>query len=121
MKYLLFVPLVMLAAASASAMTPETEAYLRKIGLDPQSAQVRGIASDAVKSESGTVITLDSLAAETEKTAVLRFVTTRNFVKAYLKNPKTPWPPADKYDLTYFSAAEVDQILNKLQEPFRLA
>lgn len=121
MKSLLFVPLVMLVAASASAMNPATEAFLRELKIDPQSAQVRAVAADVIKSDSGEDISLDSLAAKRDEPSVRRFITTRNFVKAYLKNPKTPWPAADKYDLTYFSANEVDSILSKLQEPFRLA
>lgn len=83
----LMVALVVAAgfAVPAQALSPETEAFLRKAGLDPASEAVR------IAEEDGTIVTmyrddekrisLESLAKEGAKNGIKSFVATRAFIR----------------------------------------
>jgi hypothetical protein len=121
MRHALFVALALLAAVSAKALNPATEAFLTEIKIDPKSADVQAIAGDVVITEDGTEVSLDSLAAVRDIAGTQRFVATRKFVKAYMKNTKTPFPDRKVYDTAYLNEDEVTFILASLKKPFKLA
>ena len=122
MRHALFVALALLAASTASALKPATEAYLTEQGYDPKSAEITSIAEDVVTAKDGTVYSLDTLAADRDKIGTRAFVTTRNFVKKYMADTKTPFP-ADKkqYQTVFLQPSEVSFILAALKQPFKLA
>ncbi|UPT73134.1 MAG: hypothetical protein M0D55_14720 [Elusimicrobiota bacterium] len=119
MKKFLFVALAMIAAASASAMNPATETFLKEIGLDPQSAEIQAVQADSVTTKTGVVKTLDSLAAKRDEDGLRRFVATRNFVQQFRQNPRTKFPPAELYDTSLLTPGEVSYILAELKKPWR--
>lgn len=107
-------------AAAASAMTPETEQYLRSIGSNPQSPDV--IAID----EEGPVTTsrngdpeeysLDILAAAKKKNGILAFITTRTFIRNLKKNFSGTSIPKSQYDPLYLTGTEKGLVGRKFVE-----
>lgn len=97
-------------AASASAMTPETEQYLGSIGLDPASNDV--VAVDA----EGPVLTsydgdaseysLDILAAQKKKNGISSFIGTRTFIRQLKANFAGTSIPKTNYDPMYLTPEE---------------
>lgn len=122
MRHALFAALALLAATSASAaLSPATEAFLQEIGYNVQSPEIALIADDTITTKSGLVVTLNTLAAKRDEVGVRRFVVTRNFVKAYMKDTQTPFPDREFYYTTYLKSNEVSFILAALKKPFTLA
>ncbi|MEP7029487.1 MAG: hypothetical protein ABI830_00985, partial [Pseudolabrys sp.] len=58
-------------------------------------------------------VTLDTLAADRDRTMVKRFIVTRNFVRQYRDNPKLPFPSPLDYSDQYFTNEEVDFFLTR--------
>lgn len=85
MRPLLVAVIVVASVSAASALSPQSEAYLRQIGLDPAAADVRAADAD------GTIQTtykgdlaeysLESLASSRKRNGTIAFVTTRNFIR----------------------------------------
>lgn len=98
--------------ALASALTPETDAFLQSLGYAQNSPEVTRVAADSVNGR-----TLDSLAAKHDEDGVRRFITTRNFIHRYMKDPSTPFP-THYYDVAYLSASEQDFIFNQIAAGF---
>ena len=94
------------AAGLAAELQPDTIAYLVKIGFDPKSPMITQIIGDKVGN-----FTLDSLAADRDRSEVRRFIITRNFVRQYKVNPDLPFPSPLDYNDRYFSSEEVDFFL----------
>lgn len=120
MKSLLAALAVTVALASPSfALSPEAEAFLRGIGLDPDSASVR--AAD----QEGTIDTtfrgdpvsfsLESLAHGKKKNGALAFVATREFIKKLASKPSTPFPKP-YYDGMYLYPAERLVVAQKIAD-----
>lgn len=119
MKPLLFALAVSaVIAAPARAMTPETETFLRKAGLDPASAAVRaadaeGPVSTVYQGDEKTY-SLDSLARDGAKNGIKAFVATRDFIRKLKANfAGTPAPTAG-YDGLYLTTEERKLALKKL-------
>jgi hypothetical protein len=121
MRHALFVAFALFAATSASALEPATAAYLTKQGYDPQSEEITRISQDVITAKDGTAYSLDTLAADGDKTGTRAFVTTRNFIKAYMKDTKTPFPKREVYQTVYLKPNEVSFILAALKKSFKLA
>ena len=122
MRHALFVALALLAATTASALKPATEAYLVEQGYDPKSEEITAIAEDIVTSKKGVVYSLDTLAADRDKMGMRAFVTTRNFVKKYMQDTRTPFPSdRQQYQTVFLKPDEVSFILAALKKPFSLA
>ena len=102
------ISMALLAAAPVLAeLAPATSGYLKEIGLDPQSHEIESMANEAVTMRSGGVASIDELAKQKKsKREILRFVSTRRFVKAYRENPNTRLPAADDYDAVYVTDEE---------------
>lgn len=111
---LAFAALALLAAASASAMTPETESFLKKVGADPRSTPVLAVAADTVTTQSGEVITLDALAAKRDETAVKSFLVTRDFLRAFKEDSNIEFPDDELYSIVYLTVQERAYIAKKL-------
>jgi len=107
----------LLAAAPASAApAPETQSYLRELGLDPASQSVLAVSTDAVTAVNGEVYTLDSLAAKRDEKGVRAFLVTRGFVHAFRADPAVQFPDDERYDIKYQSVEERRYIARKLME-----
>jgi hypothetical protein len=108
-----FIALIFASALSATALAaelqPQSIAFLVELGIDPKSPQVTGTVNDQVGDKS-----LNSLAAIRDRDGVQRFIATRNFARAYLKDMKTPFPPSHLYSTLYLKPDEVTQ-MRKLQ------
>lgn len=90
------------AAASAAELQPKSIAFLIELGFDPKSPKITDIVNDQVGERN-----LDNMAAERDKDGVKRFIATRNFVRQYRKNTKTPFPSREFYETRYLTAEEV--------------
>lgn len=118
MKPLAFAVLAVgLFSASASAMTPETAAYLRSIGLDPESADVVAVDSEGPVMTSydgdASEFSLDSLAAQKKKNGISSFIGTRTFIRRLKENfAGTPIPKVN-YDPMYLTPEERGQVGRK--------
>jgi hypothetical protein len=97
------------AAALAAELQPQSIAFLVELGIDPKSPKVTGIINDQVRDKN-----LNSLAAIRDRDGVQRFIATRNFVHAYVKDMKTPFPPSHLYSNLYLTPEEVTT-MRKLQ------
>ena len=95
----LIIGFIVVAGLTATAMAqvkPETAAFLREVGIDPDSPTVLAIANDKVGDE-----TLDTLAADRAKRDVKKFIATRNYLRDFHKTGTTDFPPDyDADDLT---------------------
>lgn len=106
------------AAAQPKPLLPATEAFLKELGIDPRSPEVRAISGDSVASKSGKVYTLDSLGAKRDETGVKSFVATRVFIRAFRKNPETEFPADELYNILYLTSEEKAYISKKLLAAF---
>lgn len=113
------ISVVLLAALPVLAdLAPSTGGYLKEIGLDPQSPEIESVANEIVAMRNGGVASLDELAKQKKsKQEILRFVSTRRFVKAYRENPNTRLPAADDYDAAFVT----DEEKTIIQPAFRRA
>ena len=105
-------------AAPARALTPETEAFIRKAGLDPASAAVqladKDGTIDTVYQDDEKHFSLDSLAKDGAKNGLKAFVATRSFIHALKKDFNgTPVPKAG-YDGLYLTIDERKLALSKI-------
>jgi hypothetical protein len=89
------------AAPVCAGLNPEASAFLQELGLDATSPEVVAVADDNIDGK-----TLAKIAAKRDEMGVKRFIATRTFAHAFLKDPKTPFPPADVYDIYYLSKEE---------------
>lgn len=105
-------------AAPAQALSPETEAFIRNVGLDPASASVRqadeeGPVSTVYQGDQ-KVYSLDSLARDGAKNGLKAFVSTREFIRKLKVNfAGTPVPSAG-YDGLYLTVEERKLALRKI-------
>jgi hypothetical protein len=99
---------LLISAASAFAgLSPKTVEYLQTIGIDPHASDIAAVASDTVLMRSGAIASLDELAKHKKpKAEILRFVSTRRFVKAYLQDQNTRLPATDNYNAAYLTDEE---------------
>lgn len=121
MKSLALVLLVSAAlAAPARALSPTAKDFVRKAGLDPESAAVRAADAD------GTITTVyqgdekkysvESLALEGAKNGLKAFVATRGFIrKLNADYAGTPFPTSG-YDGLYLTVKERKLALRKMVE-----
>lgn len=118
MKIILAALIAVVALASPSfALSPEAEAFLKGIGLDPASESVRaaekeGTISTTFRGDSAS-FSLESLALEKKKNGVMAFITTRAFIKKLAANPKTAFPKTG-YDGMYLTKDERDLVADKI-------
>jgi hypothetical protein len=116
MKSLIVSLFVVAMALPAAALTPETEAYLKSIGLDPASEDVRlaeqaGVIQTTFMDEPVSY-SVESLAAEKKKNGLIRFVTTRAFVAKLTRDPSVNVP--ENYESLYLTSAEKILVGKKL-------
>jgi hypothetical protein len=118
MKTLLAAAAVVAALSSPSfALSPEAQAFLRTIPLDPASPQVRAAEAE------GTIQTtfrgddvsfsLESLALQKKKNGVLAFIATRAFIHKLERDPNTPIPKTN-YDGMYLTNEQRNLVVDKL-------
>ena len=101
--------LVGMATASAGELQGKSMAFLKELKLDPASREIVGIINDQVVTYS-----LDALAAKRDEDGVKAFIATRNFIRKYQQNTKTPFPPDDLYVIRYFKPEEAQFISAQL-------
>jgi hypothetical protein len=73
--------------AVAAELQEKSVAFLKELGIDPTSQEVRLIVNDQVGKYS-----LDGIAAKRDEDGVKRFIATRNYIRKFKQNPKTPEP-----------------------------
>lgn len=107
-------------AASASAMTPETEQYLRSIGLNPASPEVVAVDEEGPLSTTYdgdvSVFSLDSLASQKKKNGVNSFIGTRTFIRRLKENFAGTSIPKSNYDPMYLTPEERGQVGRKFAQ-----
>ena len=102
-----FLLLSVVATVPATAEpSQKTIEFLREIGVDPESERIKGISSDVIQSQKGEIASVEELAKKRNKAALLRFISTRNFVKAYVRDVNTRLPATDDYDASYLTPEE---------------
>jgi hypothetical protein len=108
MLRILVIVLFLLGAgvASAAELQGKSIAFLKELGIDPASPQITGIVNDQVGPYS-----LDVIAAKRDEDGVQRFVATRNFFHAFVKDSRTKYPPAHLYQTLYLTSDEVKYII----------
>lgn len=113
----LTMPKLMLVGSVADTVE-STADYLKTIGIDLHSAEVAGVARDTIPLQGGGTASLDELAKQKKsKTEILRFISTRRFVRAYREDPNTRLPVTVDYEAAYLTPEE-----RKLVQPaFRRA
>ncbi len=101
-------------------LQPKAVAFLQEMGIDPRSEQITTILDDQIGlSREGHPFSLDTLASLRSEDSVRQFVATRNFIRQYQKNTKTPFPPRDLYHARYLEPDEV-QFIFKEQKAYGL-
>jgi len=119
MKSLMFAAAVCAALAGpAQALAPETEAFLRKAGLDPASAAVKAADEEGpvntVYQGDEKEFSLDSLAKEGAKNGIKAFVAARDFIRRLKANFGGTPIPAAGYDGLYLTPDERKLALKKV-------
>lgn len=113
------IALVALLVAPVRALTPKERAYLRKIGIDPKSADV------AAAEAAGTIevmfhhdrqkFSLSSLITRRDSpNAVRRFIVTRAFIARLKKDFDGTAMPEKDYDPDFLTDEERDLVIKKL-------
>jgi hypothetical protein len=97
-------------ATNAAELQPKSVAFLIELGLDPKSPTITQIIADKVGER-----TLDTLAAIRDRDGVVRFVATRNFIRQYRANTRTPFPPTHLYNAQYLTPEEVKFVSAEIQ------
>jgi len=97
--------LMTISVSIGAGLQPTTAAFLQELGINPNSPEVTAVANDQADKYS-----LDSLAAKRDEDGVKRFIATRNFIRKFHQNPKTPQPPADLYNMYMLTTAERAEI-----------
>lgn len=98
--------LTVLLATPAAALAPQTESFLKELGIDPKVPGVVAVASDTVTVASDEVYTLDSLAAKRDEKGVKSFLVTRGFLYDFRNDPDSQFPDDEYYNILYLSIAE---------------
>jgi hypothetical protein len=113
-RYLKPAEVQFIRTALAGKLQPKAVAFLQEIGIDPRSEQITTIIDDQVGlSREGYPFSLDSLAALRSEDSVRQFVATRNFIRKYQKNTKTPFPPSNVYQGRYLKPDEVQFVIKE--------
>lgn len=103
------------AVVAAAALSPKALDYLKELGIDPNSAEVTGISDDQIgRGADGTRFGLEDIATRRSESGVRCFIATRNFIRKFLLNTKTPFPPNEVYDLDYLKPEELQFIRTAL-------
>lgn len=96
--------------ASAAELQPKTSAFLRELGVDPGSTSVMAVSGDVVAGK----YSLDLLAAKRDEDGVKSFIATRNFIRAYMQDTKTPFPDDELYLIRFLKPDETQFISKAL-------
>ena len=99
---------------AATALSPKAVDYLRELGIDPASEQVTGIIDDQTGSGAGSPFSIEVFATRRSESGVRNFIAMRNFIRKYLLDTKTPFPPNDAYHLRYLKPEELQFIRTAL-------
>lgn len=114
----LFLVMISALAAPAAALAPQTESFLKELGIDVKAAGVVAVAADSVSAESGEVYTLDSLAAKRDENGVKSFLVTRGFLYDFRNDPDSQFPDDALYNILYLSIADRTYIAKTLMANF---
>jgi len=101
----LLIVFLFITPASAELSSNAVE-FLEKIGVDPDSENVKAIAEDKIQMRDGEIASLDELARKKLKKAIMRFIATRTFVHAYIRDTNTRLPPTDDYEAAFLTSEE---------------
>ncbi|MBI2813445.1 MAG: hypothetical protein HYX71_04120 [Opitutae bacterium] len=119
MRYVTPEEVQFIRTALGGKLQPVSLAFLKELEIDTESEQITAIIEDQVGQTSyGWPYSLDTLAGMRDETAVRAFIATRNFVRKYMKDTKTPFPPREVYQVKHLKPDEVQFILNELKKPF---
>lgn len=110
MKSLTLSLFALLLSMPAAALSPEAEAYLRSVGLDPASEEVR-LAEQAGEIQTTymdepVTFSVESLASEKKKNGLIRFVATRAFIAKLKQNFDATSIPERNYESLYLTGDE---------------
>lgn len=103
------------AVVSTATLSPKAVDYLRELKIDPSSAEITGIIDDQIgRGADGKLFSLDDIAIRRSESGVRNFIATRNFIRKFQKDSKTPFPPNDVYQIRYLTPEEVQFIRTAL-------
>lgn len=110
MKTLTLSLFALLLSMPAAALSPQAESYLRSIGLDPASEEVR-LAEQAGEIQTTymdepVTFSVESLASEKKKNGLIRFVATRAFIAKLKQSFDTTSIPEKNYESLYLTGDE---------------
>lgn len=112
--------LAVLLASPAAALPPQTESFLKELGIDSKAPGVVAVAADSVTAASGEVYTLDSLAAKRDEHAVKSFLVTRGFLFDFRNDHDSQFPDDEYYNILYLTIADRKFIAKTLMTNFPL-
>ncbi len=98
--------LVLFITPASAELSPKAVEFLQEISIDPGSEHVKAISEDKIQMRDGEIASLDELARKKLKHAVIRFIATRTFVHAYMRDTNTRLPPTDDYDAAFLTSEE---------------
>jgi hypothetical protein len=94
------------ATSVAAELSQNAIEFLKEVGIDPGSERVRSILGDIVQTRSGEIASVEELAKKRNKAALLRFICTRNFVQAYVRDGNTRLPATEDYEPLFLTKEE---------------
>jgi hypothetical protein len=94
------------ATSVAAELSQNAIEFLKEVGIDPGSERVRSILGDIVQTRSGEIASVEELAKKRNKAALLRFISTRNFVQAYVRDGNTRLPATEDYEPLFLTKEE---------------
>ena len=121
MKTLVLSLFALVFAMPAAALAPETAAYLKSIGLNPDSEDVR-MAEQAGEIETTfmdepVTYSVESLARDKKKNGLIRFVATRAFITKLKRNFDSTRIP-ELYESIYLTTDERSLVGRKVAMSF---
>jgi len=91
---------------ASEELSPKALEFLKEIGVDADAPQLKSVLNDVIKTPNGEVASVEELAKNKNKTALLRFISTRNFVQSYARDQNTRLPATDEYESSFLTPEE---------------
>jgi hypothetical protein len=104
--FCIFVCALISASSAAAELSRSATEFMKEIGVDPASEKVRSLLNDVVQTRNGEIASVEEFASKRNKAALLRFISTRNFVQAYVRDGNTRLPATEDYEPLFLTKEE---------------